>query len=269
MPAILLCMARKWTKNEEIEKRRELTQLYVRENKSIGDIAKALGLSESTVYDRLVRLRIPVSRSRKLYYNNKRNDIVLPRQHSKDLAEFVGILLGDGHISPTQVMVTLGKKDEYAEYVAEVMEKLFRVRPKILVLRTGDKVVYIGSTTLVRWFLAMGLTANKVAAQVDVPNWIFADKEYVKRVVRGLFDTDGSVYKLKFGIQISFSNRSQPLLCSFRKMLVLLDYQPSRISGPRVYLTRIPDIKRFFEEIKPKNTKHIKRFKNFMHAPVG
>ena len=84
-----------------------------------------------------------------------------------------------------------------------------------------------------------------------------------------LFDTDGSVYKLKFGIQISFSNRSQPLLCSFRKMLVLLDYQPSRISGPRVYLTRIPDIKRFFEEIKPKNTKHVKRFEKFIHAPVG
>lgn len=77
------------------------------------------------------------------------------------------------------------------------------------------------------------------------------------------FDTDGSVYKLRYGIQIAFSNRSLPLLISLRSMLIDLKYKPSHIVSNRVYLTKKTDLKRFFEEIKPHNRKHTERFKKF------
>lgn len=81
--------------------------------------------------------------------------------------------------------------------------------------------------------------------------------------VRGFFDTDGSVYKLKYGIQISFTNYSKPLLESLQSVLIKLGYNPSRISVNKVYLTQVKDVERFFREICPKNQKHLRRFIEF------
>ena len=85
----------------------------------------------------------------------------------------------------------------------------------------------------------------------------------MKAFLRGFFDTDGSVYKLKFGIQLSFTNKSMPLLTALQKALFELQYKPSEISSWKIYLTRKEDIKRFFSEIKPQNKKHLDRFKSF------
>ena len=71
---------------------------------------------------------------------------------------------------------------------------------------------------------------------------------------------NGSVYKLKYGIQISFCNRSLPILKSLQLMLKKLGYTPSSVSLYNIYLTKRKDVKRFFEEIKPSNPKHIDRY---------
>jgi hypothetical protein len=118
-------MARRWNTKEEKEKRKELKSLYVKQNKTIGEIAKILHICESTVYDRMIRLGIKSLRHKKPGYNNKRNDITIPNKYSNKLAEFIGIMLGDGHITPTQVTVTLGTKEyEYVIYVAGIMKDL-------------------------------------------------------------------------------------------------------------------------------------------------
>lgn len=106
-------MARKWTADEEDFIRQQLTHLYVVQNKTITEIADILHIANSTVYDRLQRLHIPSFRHKQSGYNNIRRDITIPASYSADLAECIGILLGDGHLGPTQVMVTLGTK-EYA-----------------------------------------------------------------------------------------------------------------------------------------------------------
>ena len=80
--------------------------------------------------------------------------------------------------------------------------------------------------------------------------------------MRGFFDTDGSWYKLRWGSQIAFNNKSQPLLSSARNMLLLLGYSASRAVGYKVYLTKKKDIERFFKEIQPHNIKHLQRFEN-------
>lgn len=201
-------MPRRWTPIEEKEKRKELVVLYCKKNLPIGEIATLLQLNQSTIYDRLLRLNIPIDRSSKPHCDNRRTDIVFPN-HSEELAECVGILLGDGHISATQVMVTLGNKEEqYVEEVVRIMQNLFGVTPGVTKKAKGYATVYIGSTALVRYFLDMGLNGNKLKAQVTLPSWITNDRRYTLAALRGLFDTDGCVYKLKFGIQISFVNHS-------------------------------------------------------------
>lgn len=262
-------MPAKWSTDEKVRKYDELIFLYIDQNKTIREVAKILGIGESTVYDRLVRLGISSQRSKKERYNNIRQDIFVPVDYSPELAEFTGILLGDGHLNPTQVMITLGRKDEYVDYVVHLIHLLFTARAKVLVLPKGHFVVYIGSTVLVRWFLEMGLCFNKVKSQVDVPRWIFSQEVFMRAALRGLFDTDGSVYRLKFGTQISFCNKSKPLIRSVRKMLVILGFSPSRISGSNLYLTKKSDLDRFFLELGFKNKKHEKRFLEFFHGRVA
>ncbi|MDD3487124.1 MAG: LAGLIDADG family homing endonuclease [Candidatus Moranbacteria bacterium] len=259
-------MATKWTKIEEQVKKKELRELYVGQNKSIGDIATILKINESTVYDRLIRLKIPINRSAKKGFNNIRTDVKIPG-FSANLAEFMGIILGDGHITTSQITVTLGKKEEqFVDYVVDLMEKLFNVRPKKAYTKRGDIVVYLGSVRLVRWLFSMGMVSNKVKYQVDFPKWIFDRREFIKKALRGFFDTDGSVYKLRFGTQLSFCNKSRPLLNSTHKMLVLMGFSPSKISNDKnIYLTKKKDLVQYHKVIGFGNKKHEQRFLEFIN----
>ena len=254
-------MAKRWTKEEEVKYHSELFHLYVQKNNSLYEISKILKIPESTIFRRMERLKIKTTPYLKANYLKKRNDVKIPNKYSEDLAEFFGIMLGDGHISHFQIVVSLGNKEEkYAEHVRLLIKKIFKVSAKISIRNTGYRDVYIGSVDLTSWLFKKGLVSNKVKSQVDIPSWIFSKDKYMKSFLRGFFDTDGSVYKLKYGIQISFCNRSLPILKSLQLMLKRLRYNPSSISLYNLYLTRRKDIKRFFEEISPSNNKHIDRY---------
>ena len=94
-------------------------------------------------------------------------------------------------------------------------------------------------------------------------DWVFSRPEFMAAYLRGLFDTDGTVYKLRWGMQISFKSKSAPLLVSTRQMLLNLGFSPSRVSADAVYLTKKADVILFFEEVRPHNPKHLKRFEAF------
>ena len=256
-----LHMPSRWTLEEERKYRRELERLYVCDNKTIAEVGRTLGIAPQTVFQRLQRIDVTINPSRKKSYLNRRQDIRLPT-YTATLAEFLGIMLGDGHLSHFQFIVSLGTKEEqYAVWVAKLCKQLFGVTPKIAVRTSGYRDVYFGSVHITKWLRAMGLVGNKVKSQIDIPRWIFENHEFMKRFVRGFFDTDGSVYQIRYGIQISFTNHSLPLLASLRKMLIVLGYKPSRLSSWKVYITHQEEVRRFFGEISPKNFKHIRRFK--------
>ena len=256
-------MAKRWTKKEEEKYRSELFNLYVKQNKSLREVSKVLDISEQAIFRRLGRLGIKTQPYLKKNYLKKRTNFKIPEKHSEDLAEFFGIMLGDGHVSHFQVVVSLGNKEEkYAQYVRSLIKRIFKTNVKISIRGNGHRDVYLGSVDITSWLLKQGLVHNKVKSQVDVPSWIFSKNKFMKRFLRGFFDTDGSVYKLKYGIQISFCNRSLPMLKSLQLMLKKLEYNPSSMSSYNMYLTKRRDVKRFFKEIKPSNLKHVSRYLN-------
>lgn len=253
-------MPRPYTKQERAEQLEQLQRLYVRDGKTIFEVAEVLGISYQAVFDRLKIFGIPSNPKFK-----RRQDVRIPDRFSADLAEFFGVMLGDGHLSHFQVTVTLGTKEiVYARYLVELIEGLFGVKPKIAVRDSKYKVVYFGSVAATEWLQEHGLVYNKMRAQVAAPKWILGRFQFMKRFLRGFFDTDGSVYKLRWGMQVSFCNRSMPLLKSVRNMLLSLKYSPSQISGYNLYLTKKTDIKRFFYEIQPRNMKHVDRYRSFL-----
>ncbi len=257
-------MARLWTPEEESYHRERLTQLYIKDNKTIREVGKALGIADSTVFKRLERLGILPCPERKKNHLRKRIDVRIPNERSETLAEFFGVMLGDGHLSRFQTIVTLGTKElEYVNYVSNLFEVLFGVPGTIGIRRDGYRDVYLGSVDLVGWLHTEGLVSNKVRSQVGVPEWVLTHPAYMTGFVRGFFDTDGSIYRIRFGRQIEFTNRSLPLLHALQSMLLELGYTPSRVSGYNLYLTRKAEIDRFFREIRPANTKHMARYQLF------
>jgi hypothetical protein len=130
-------MPRRWTVQEEEENRRELVDLYVRQNLPIGKIADLLGLAEQTVYDRLIRLQIGIQKELKPGFTHLRN-IPLPR-YSGGLAEFCGIMLGDGNIAAAQLRVTVNAQTDlaYIPYLQDLFERLFAFRPRLARSRHG------------------------------------------------------------------------------------------------------------------------------------
>ena len=256
-------MPRKWTQSEYEMHYKVLTDLYVVKNKTIKEIGVFLGCSEKTIFKRLRILNIPSMREKKSRFSNKRTDVKIPSERSVELAELFGVLLGDGHVSDTQTMVTLGNKEyPYVQYVAKLFETVCGVQGTISRRATGYYTVYLGSVDLTRWLFKEGLEKNKVKTQVDVPKWIHTKPEFQRAFLRGFFDTDGSVYKLTFGVQISLTNYSVPILKSLQNMLRALEYSPSVISSNMVYLTKQRDVSRFFREIRPKNPKHTRSYLN-------
>lgn len=163
-------MPSRWTPQEENEKRAELKRLYVSQNRSISEIAELLDVGESTVYDRMVRLGMPSLRHLKTGYNNIHSDITIPR-HSPELAEFIGIMLGDGALNPTQIHITInGEAHSYIRYVRRLIKSIFGIMPNVIPRKDENaRCIYFGSTAIVQYLLKMGLTFNKVKSQVGIP----------------------------------------------------------------------------------------------------
>ena len=116
--------------------------------------------------------------------------------------------------------------------------------------------------------------------KIRIPSWIFQDKELTKRAVRGLFDTDGCVYR-KYGhyaqIQIKFGCAETTE--SVQEALKKLGYHPTKIEkylnkaknvwAWKFYLSRQAEIDTFFNEIHPKNEKHIRRYNKIRSGAAG
>lgn len=206
-------------------------------------------------------------------------EIKIPKE-SNELAEFIGIMLGDGNvqsfvrskkIATYMVRVAGNRKDEYgyiALYVANLIRNLFEVQPKLEKVCANRLSLVVHSKNLVDYLTTLGLKpGNKIGNQVTIPEWIFQNQEFLKACVRGLIDTDGSIYLAGKWPQICFKNHNLRLLQDFRRALIYLGYYASKITWNKVYISRKSDIQKFYKEIGFSNSKNARRYLGFF-SPV-
>ena len=195
---------------------------------------------------------------------------------SEELAELVGIILGDGGISDYQVEVSLNREleQDYLQFVANLIHKLFGEEPKKHDRNTPQKVadICISGVKLVEFLQKLGLEkGDKVMHQVEVPLWIWGRREYAISCLRGLMDTDGCVFLhdhvvhkvrcLNFGM--SFSSHSQPLLDFVYSVLNSLGYTAKR-RDYNVFLYRETEVLKYAGEIGFSNNHHRDRLSQFL-----
>ena len=133
--------------------------------------------------------------------------------YQEELAEFIGIMIGDGNIfidskrSNYQARIFGNKyrdRDYIVNYVAPLISKLFNVNPRIKEGKLNEIILTANNKEFVKKLLDLGLkSGNKLESNIGIPSWIFSDEKSVISCVRGLIDTNGCVFR-------KFSNKAIP-----------------------------------------------------------
>jgi hypothetical protein len=205
-------------------------------------------------------------------------------KHSEELAEIVGIMFGDGciykdRLGKYQVSVSFNKKEQdYLLYVKKLFSSFFvykfcisEQKNEFLLRNTS---VYVGSY-LIKSGLSFG---NKIKNKIVIPDWIFRKRIYALRFLRGIFDTDGCVYK-KYGsyCQIQFKFGCRETTLSLWSLMWEVGFKPSQAQleknksyfGWKFYLCRQKEIDVFFSLVNPKNMKNWLRYKKIKNGAAG
>ena len=189
-----------------------------------------------------------------------RKEVLLPK-FSAELAEFCGIMMGDGGINnPWQATITLNAVADasYAKYVSVLCKKLFGTVPAVRMRRTSKAlVISLASTSVVDFLVKNGLSrGNKLKQGLRIPSWILTKKSYRTACVRGLVDTDGCLYihthkvagHVYRNIGLNFKSLSPELIFQMLSIFEECGIIPHITKrGSDIYLYRAEDVAKYLK----------------------
>ena len=214
------------------------------------------------------------------HYKNKSNFKTLKKirtpPDSTKLAEFLGILIGDGHLSKYQVSISTNAvtDKEHALFSSQLIANLFGTNTTVRNKKGENTITVVASsTTLVDFLNTRGMPiGNKIKTQLRIPDWILKNNDYQKAFIRGLFDTDGCIYldthkikgKIYKNMGWTITSYADNLISGVINLMGGMGFSPTyRSTQKSVYLRRRKEIVRYFTEIGTSNPKHYARYQKF------
>ena len=155
-----------------------------------------------------------------------------PLERNGDLAELIGVVLGDGHIGKfprTESLRITGNSNNpgFIRRYARLIKRIFAKNP------TVSKVKKSNATTITIYerdiSKRLGIpTGSRSNMEVRVPEWIISERGLIVRYLRGLYEAEGShsVHMPTYTYKFSFSNTNQSLLKNVVKLLKVLELSP-------------------------------------------
>lgn len=203
------------------------------------------------------------------YNLNNKNQVNISSRDDIRLAEFFGILLGDGSVTRYYVKIYLNRKKErdYALFVKKLAKELFTGVPITCQqrLNEGTIEIQISAKDVCDYLKNKGFDSKKRI----IPLWIIKNKKFLKATIRGLFDTEGSVgikyFHGKNGNyiykQLTVTNKNENILRFLENYLTMFGYKPTKNSGKNIYISNESDIERYMKDIGSHNAKIINKIK--------
>ncbi|VVB81103.1 LAGLIDADG-like domain protein [uncultured archaeon] len=201
-------------------------------------------------------------------------------------AEFAGILLGDGHIASyitnhtnnrvqvtNIIKITLDSREEqYAQYVKDLMTGLFGKTPK-LEKRDGENTVDIRFSGLnnVQFLQSIGFVLAPKWKRAIIPP-CFLRPELELFVIRGYFDTDGSVVITnnngtiypRLEMKVSPSPMQPQFIEILRRHNFHFGVYQIGKGKIRIQLNGKEPLKKWYKEIGFSNHRHLEKAKKFL-----
>ncbi len=207
------------------------------------------------------------------YLRRKSINLPLP---SEKLAEFIGIFLGDGSFrNRYQIAISYNYKNEieYAGYIENLIVDLFGLKTKRLVReKYGSADIIATSSNLVDFLSgALRLKGIKEKDKFILPKWIWKLDKYKMGFIRGLFDSEGCIYRHRYisnkkyytYIKIAITNYLSKVLVLLKNLLWEKGLHPI-IYHNRIHLYNQKEVNSFLELIGTNNNKNRLRFKKFI-----
>ena len=177
--------------------------------------------------------------------NDIKRGVYLPKSESEQLAEFFGILTGDGYMNcynKCEYVIEIAgnkllDKPYLFEYVASIIKDLFGVFP-CLIERKDQNSIYlrIRSKAIYEYLLTKNFKSGR-KEQIKIPNWVLKNERFLNYFIRGFFDTDGCIsIKNKEGGKyptLSLSSKSYPLVNQLNRQITSLKIPTCLIKDKR------------------------------------
>lgn len=188
-----------------------------------------------------------------------------PSSPTTTQAYVIGVALGDGNLSnpngrAVRLRITCDAK--YPVMNREIISALKELFPdnKVSIVLNRKKTyfnisVYSNSLNeFIPWKVGAG---SKEKQRARVPEWIFEKEIFVINCLRGLFQTDGSVYHDRGYLMANFCNNVQELAEDVFTMVSMVGFKPTfhttTRNGKTKYTVRIArDTDEFLKTIKLK-----------------
>jgi len=190
----------------------------------------------------------------------------------EDLAEIIGILMGDGNIYHNnekwqyQLDISLNQIDEprYFLHVKNLFE--FKFQKNIKTCNQTGKAVSLRyySKDINQFLIEIGLIpGSKSQNQISIPKIIKQETPLITKCLKGLFDTDGSItIDNDKDLRLTFTNCSKPLVTDFYNLCLKIGIIPSpkiqynkNRKAWRVMIARKDEITKFFKIVNPEKIK--------------
>lgn len=130
----------------------------------------------------------------------KKSHIIIPKKMSPELAELIGILMGDGYLYNGINKYTIGivghpKTDfEYYKYIVNLIKDLFNKKVQIKKIGRGIRIIF-DSKEIFR-FITKYIPYYKggKSDKIIIPKELLQRWNLTKHTIRGIVDTDGLIF---------------------------------------------------------------------------
>jgi len=189
----------------------------------------------------------------------KKNNIT----NQTKLAYIIGVAIGDGNLSnpngrATRLRITCDLK--YPQIISEIKDVISYLLPqnKVSIINRTKRYCDISCYSN-KWEKILGWQANngpKYQQKIKIPQWIKNNKNYTSACLKGLLQTDGSIYQDRGYTMVNFTTIMPTLSKDVLDMIKSLNYTANIYTiQPKNNQTRFTiriskDVKKFINTIE-------------------
>ena len=185
------------------------------------------------------------------------------------MAYIIGLAIGDGNLSnpngrATKLRISCDTKyPNLIKYITKSIQKLLPENKVGTVKKKGNCLdVYVHSNHLEKLLGWKAKGGSKFKQNVSTPKWICGSDEYKIQYVKGLIETDGSIYNDRGYTMVIFTTIIPRLAESVQEIITSLGFKPhfyklnpnpkSKFKSQVFYHIRLSkDVQKFLNLVKP------------------
>lgn len=225
---------------------------------------------EKENYNFFTNERIKLDNSLILYSQmDKKRCIKFPKEMTSELAEEIGVHLGDGCLSFKKNYFSVKTNKKEVEYMSKFLfplyKKLYNLDLKLMILKSVVGFEVCSKALFDFKNKILQIPYGEKVEKIEVPKVILEskNKEIYRSFIRGIFDTDGCIHMVKSKRNypvITFFIKSEKLIKQVKDMLIKLGFIP--YAGKwNINLNGSIMLNKWIKEIGSNNSKNISKLK--------